>query len=425
MLKRSGMRSLWLVVLSSGLLFGLAACGSAQGNRALAPSEQDAKEPSDSGDLDSSDAESTDTVDGNNSNGNEAEDENTSPDAGSDTESSEPDAPTDVDNDTPDEVDEPQDDSQEDEEEETSQWDGCTRVGFQAVQEIADTEEDNLSYRASQGPDSYADFLEVASYSNWNGPTTPGTYSLDGINYQDCGLCLRIWAGCDGESCDKQFYADEGAVQIDSIGPDGTAFIGSFIGVVFKESTFDSDYTSVEVVNGERWCLDGYSFSQEIGGGATTNDPVIIDDEVDTVADDSPAAGDNGGPGTGDLDADENCELTLRAEVRDESGSCVSCTAGDYITVVGVIENNCSQPRTYQSEKSCLVSEFDVSNLVHGSSSNYPMTCDEETRLEALQPGESVTQTRPAGRLSSGSYLLTVQFEDAVQTAETLSFSVE
>jgi len=306
----------------------------------------------------------------------------------------------------------------------------CTRVGFEALQEIAESDGQNYSYRASKGTAQLGDFLEIASFVDWNGPSGPGSYSLDGINYRDCGLCLRIWAGCDEEACETLFYADEGIVRIDSIGPDGTPFIASLQGVVFKETTFEDDYTSVEVAGGERWCLDGYSINQVVGAGPTEND--LAEETLPESGDGAPSGSAPVGDEAGGADAedtgawtDDDCSLSVLAEVRDESGPCVSCTAGDYITVVGVIENNCAQTLTYQSEKSCLVSEFEVYNLYHGSAAQYPMTCDSEVRTETLAPGERVTQTRPAGRLSNGDYELTVQFEDGDRSVRTLTFGVE
>ena len=145
------------------------------------------------------------------------------------------------------------------------------------------------------------------------------------------------------------------------------------------------------------------------------------DGSTDDVSDDSEAVGEDQGGGSDGSD----CVISLRAEVRDQSGPCTVCTSGDYITVVGVVENSCSEALTYRSEKDCLVSLFDVYNNVAGSAAQYAMTCVDGVLLESLEPGNSVTQTRPAGRLSAGSYELTVQFENEERTARTLSFSVE
>ena len=57
------------------------------------------------------------------------------------------------------------------------------------------------------------------------------------------------------------------------------------------------------------------------------------------------------------LDDSADCELTLRAEVRDEGGACTSCTFGEYITVVGVVENLCTTVKTYESNLNCSAPE--------------------------------------------------------------------
>ena len=190
----------------------------------------------------------------------------------------------------------------------------CSRVGFQALQEIAETDGTNYSYRAAQGPEALFDLLAVDSYGEWSGPTAPGTYVLDGINYKDCGLCLRLSAGCNGENCDKMFYANEGAVEISSIGSDGTPFVASMNGVVFKESTFEEDFTSVEVPGGETWCLDGYSFNQEFGAGVTTNDPGTGNGDTGTTT-----------PGTGNGDSNPDNGGTPPPS----AGSCVENGTGN------------------------------------------------------------------------------------------------
>tara|TARA_B100000683_G_C12330114_1_gene490213 strand:+ start:379 stop:819 length:441 start_codon:yes stop_codon:yes gene_type:complete len=120
-----------------------------------------------------------------------------------------------------------------------------------------------------------------------------------------------------------------------------------------------------------------------------------------------------------------DCKLTLRAEARDAAGPCTQCNFGDYITLVGVVENPCDTPLTYTSDVACLVSEFVVLNLFHKSKSEYPMTCKQIGMEEVLQPGQSLTKTRPAGTLSAGDYELTVQFEDVSRTQAELLFSVQ
>jgi len=143
----------------------------------------------------------------------------------------------------------------------------------------------------------------------------------------------------------------------------------------------------------------------------------------DQDIDDEGQNGDREGRDEGD--AQDECALRLRAQVRDQDGPCVQCTAGQFITVYGLVENPCDRPLTYRSERSCLVATFTVTRLDSGSESIYESTCRAEAQ-DIVIPGGSVhTASRPAGRLSAGDFELRVLFQNAERTAPTLEFSVE
>ena len=153
----------------------------------------------------------------------------------------------------------------------------CTYSGFAAHEEraVAQAGGDgrvNVRYIASKGPEALKDILDATSYAAWGGPTLPGEYSLAGVNYKDCGLCLLIKQGCadsSGAQCAKRFYASEGTLEVTAIGSGGQSFAAVMRDVVFKEVTIGSDYTSTEVPGGERWCMNGYSFAQVLNAPAT------------------------------------------------------------------------------------------------------------------------------------------------------------
>lgn len=137
----------------------------------------------------------------------------------------------------------------------------CSRSGFDAntVQVTADGS--NVDYLAVTSTDVPYDMLRISSLADWAGPTAPGTYSLDGINYRDCGLCLLAYADCGESECAKTFYADAGDVVIDAIGfEEGDAFSGRLQNVVFREVTIEQDFTSTPVPGGETWCMNGLTF---------------------------------------------------------------------------------------------------------------------------------------------------------------------
>jgi hypothetical protein len=135
------------------------------------------------------------------------------------------------------------------------------RVGFTAATNQVSSDGNNITFRG-QNSDQTA-VISIASYADWAGPTAPGSYALDGINYADCGLCLVISADCNGESCAKTFYADAGSVDIDVIGfGEGEQFQGVLHNVVFTEVTIDEGtFSSTPVPGGETWLVDGFEFN--------------------------------------------------------------------------------------------------------------------------------------------------------------------
>ena len=154
----------------------------------------------------------------------------------------------------------------------------------------------------------------------------------------------------------------------------------------------------------------------------TLDDPEEPGTTVDPSEDLDEAAGDDASETESGPDG---CSLVYRAEARDESGPCTQCKQGDYITLVGVVENPCDTALNHHSQMSCLVSEFYLYNQDSGSASSYPMTCLSNGVTDLIQPGAMMTQTRPAGRLSDANYTLDVQFEDPAQTVRILDFIVE
>ena len=116
--------------------------------------------------------------------------------------------------------------------------------------------------------------IELYQGSPYNGATTPGTYSLAGSNYENCGNCVRMQTQCSkaSQSCAKQWYADEGELVITEIG-DGT-FAGEFKNIVLKEVTIDPNtYVSTPVPGGEVWCIPSLPFSEEMATGGTGTTP--------------------------------------------------------------------------------------------------------------------------------------------------------
>lgn len=138
---------------------------------------------------------------------------------------------------------------------------GCTRGNFPTTSVQVTADGSNINYRAFSATTEPFDMMSIQSLADWNGPTEPGRYALDGINYLDCGLCLLAYADCAGTECAKTFYADAGDVVIDAIGMnEGERFAGTLENVVFREVTIDADYVSTPVPGGDSWCMNGLEF---------------------------------------------------------------------------------------------------------------------------------------------------------------------
>ena len=86
-------------------------------------------------------------------------------------------------------------------------------------------------------------------YSSFGGPTEPGVYQLDGINYRDCGLCLLMLVNCtESGNCEKTLYAEEGAVRSLSL---IRVILQRYENVVYREVTVsEGDSTSTVVPGG-------------------------------------------------------------------------------------------------------------------------------------------------------------------------------
>lgn len=142
--------------------------------------------------------------------------------------------------------------------------DYCDSIGFSGSEETAilDTYHQTMRYELKTSGTEPFDALRIESYQNsaYNGPTGPGSYPLEGLNYSDCGLCVLAYSGCSGGTCDKTFFAYSGLVEIDSLGAPGTPFKGRLVNVSLFEVTIDDQWVSTPVADGDIWCADGYDF---------------------------------------------------------------------------------------------------------------------------------------------------------------------
>ena len=144
----------------------------------------------------------------------------------------------------------------------------CTYEGFPALLHQATIDEADplhplFLYQARDSEAAPFNELQVASYmaEPYFGPSSPGTYSLEGSNYATCALCVVLVTGCDdGYSCDTVFFADAGTVDIVAMGDVGTPFSAVLEDVVFQEVSLNpTTYESTPVPGGDTWCVDGFT----------------------------------------------------------------------------------------------------------------------------------------------------------------------
>jgi hypothetical protein len=144
----------------------------------------------------------------------------------------------------------------------------CTYDAFpvqmnQATQNNGDPSRPLFVYQGRNNASAPFDEIQIASYQGepYNGPRSPGTYSLDGNNYEDCALCMLLIMDCDEQyACNTVFFADEGDLEVTSMSANGGRFTALLNKVVFREVTIDSStYESKPISGGKTWCLNGLS----------------------------------------------------------------------------------------------------------------------------------------------------------------------
>ncbi len=144
----------------------------------------------------------------------------------------------------------------------------CDRNGFTAATELSTYTSGFLRYEAYSADGFPTDRVSVQVYDSFGGPSTPGSYTLEGSaddNYETCGLCPLIYVYSSAGEPDKIFYADTGTVEISSIGTIGGTFAATFHNLIFREVTIDSgSFRSTPVPGGEEWCVNGFSFNETI-----------------------------------------------------------------------------------------------------------------------------------------------------------------
>ena len=102
-------------------------------------------------------------------------------------------------------------------------------------------------------------------YSGEYGGQNPGSYEIDGSNYQDCGLCVLIYQGVEGQSANKTFYASSGGVEISEWDEATNTITATLTNAEFQEVTInDNTFVSTPVAGGETWCISSISLQRAL-----------------------------------------------------------------------------------------------------------------------------------------------------------------
>ena len=125
-----------------------------------------------------------------------------------------------------------------------SATDVCNYDGFTAVLARAtfEAEFDFASVEGLSGDLQPYDILSLEFYGgDFGGPSGPGSFPIDGDNYADCGLCVLVYQGFEGNNIETYFYATEGGVEISDWDAEAGTISASLTDAKLVEVTIDSN----------------------------------------------------------------------------------------------------------------------------------------------------------------------------------------
>ena len=172
----------------------------------------------------------------------------------------------------------------------TSATDACDYDGFNAVLARAtfEAEYDFASVEGLSGELQPYDILSLEFYGgDFGGPSGPGSFPIGSDNYADCGLCVLVYQGFEGNNIETYFYATEGGVEISTWDAEAGKISASLTNAKLVEVTINSDtYVSTPVSGGETWCissitLDGQAAPADDSDASDVSDPSDESDASD------------------------------------------------------------------------------------------------------------------------------------------------
>lgn len=125
--------------------------------------------------------------------------------------------------------------------------------------------------------------------------------------------------------------------------------------------------------------------------------------------------------------SDTGCGLDWGWRIQDSTGSCTTCTAGEYYTFTGSATNTCPEEEFFQTSSSCLIESVIVRERGAGTTL-FQVTgeCQPDGQNWALDPDETVTEDIVAPQpVPPGEYILEVVFGDTDSSVAGAPFSAQ
>ena len=124
---------------------------------------------------------------------------------------------------------------------------------------------------------------------------------------------------------------------------------------------------------------------------------------------------------------DTGCGVDWGWEIRDSTGTCTACIAGEYFRFTGSATNTCGEEEFFKTSTSCLIDSVVVKER-SGGSTVFQVTgeCIPDDQTWALDPEQTVSEELIAPQpLDSGEYILEINFGDSDASIAGAPFSVQ
>ncbi|MBW2264212.1 MAG: hypothetical protein JRG91_19780, partial [Deltaproteobacteria bacterium] len=110
-------------------------------------------------------------------------------------------------------------------------------------------------------------YLSIQMFQDapFHGPEETGIYTLTGMGYETCGLCVLVYEDCTTSTCGATYLARSGVLEIASIGESGDRLAGVLRNARLDEVTINSTTRESDwVEDGGQICIGSYSFDETI-----------------------------------------------------------------------------------------------------------------------------------------------------------------